>query len=1390
MSPRQPDFILSLAAVLLALPLSGTAADSVHAAPFQVGQTFFERAATNSAQYPLLPGVHDVAATANLPQPYRLRSFLGGLLWGTGELAEFHQWVDAPGDPSRWHEGHWQQLRLDQQPIYLNPVMLSFNWAPGQFGSDPALLEPRTPLNQGGIYNGFAVTNFAYPPSLLIQGSPIPNRSVPPYPYFQRRGLNLALPFPYLTPDRNWNDAFPEPWKRSPLRLETRPLETFLLVPNNLTPTELHARQSPDSSYLTTAWTPDWNPNDDVRTLLVDRMGDWDADLVYQDPKAPFSRTAHADPGIGRYLKLTVANGSPYVWCEMNDLRYAQLYNLIFGLRPARSITAPATVPGLPEVQYALISGNQDDPQRAIPGIEAVPSQLNPAGAQDNHTTAAIFWYRVNPRAANQPVAFSSGTDPLDLDYLQLDFGSDPGKVFFVVALLPVQAHYPTTGQPLDLDAARAYAEALGQYAFNYVTATRVRYSVARKSVVTSTWTSDLSNPHANPALVAAPNTVHALLPHQYQPMTLGTNLTTQTAVTWTPLVPESVTPWAPALPSGSPVLRYWTARGTLATYLGTPTTADGTSASSFQTRYLHQNFLAALPPPRWTGSVHSDQPLNATIITRDQQDYAETAPIGSGPRMVSVGQFLMDDIATQYMNNTAYGNQPWGVYFHRNSIDSYGVNAAFSRVAQQLGTLHLFDQYAPAAKPTYIDQFWFNAQGPVPYYRAPDTHRPGVDPAAALQDTVAGLQKGISSLFGENPAVAVVNYDFWSGGFKQDGSADIVNHRTPNLWNIEYFVRWEPEAGRVVMHPNGAFPAFFWTPRTTNMAPPVATTYPPPALQPQRETPPVPADAINVDPPQNIPTDQSSNPYYPGTMWDGFGIASQFNDHHYNLGYLIAAASLVTLYDNSWLDTPTASAWAGRDAFGPGIDAIIQTLGNDPDNPAFQSALFLPEEMRSSFPKFSFFDVWAGHPWASGITPGPGTQPLGLNENSNYEGNQAWSATTLWGMATDRPAVTDLGLFLYTLGSWAGDFYFFDKNANAVPGNPWSWVPVTTGSDTNNGGVYQPGLTQHAANPLGGTNSIPVGTATQYQGGGSLANFFGGFPQGSRLIQAFPATPWHLAIGRNPGFMRQWSAALASPEWQALNVNHPDQPALFKGQYMAALDQVMALGGMDRPSAAAPYADPSGQLPLLDYWANLFIGDGTPPYAIGAVGQSMLQPSQTVGEVFHWLLTLDQYGLPDFSIVGHAVSDSRTPASSPDAHVFTAAFTKVVDGLPITSYFAFNPGTRAVVANFWRVDDTAETTPLVSGGLLVQPKRWARAQNPPGEVHLHSPQLDPVTGHFTFTVDVDHTLVLLLERSFDLITWESIPIPPHDPTQKVYDLDLGPNPNGSAFFRITTLDF
>ena len=79
-----------------------------------------------------------------------------------------------------------------------------------------------------------------------------------------------------------------------------------------------------------------------------------------------------------------------------------------------------------------------------------------------------------------------------------------------------------------------------------------------------------------------------------------------------------------------------------------------------------------------------------------------------------------------------------------------------------------------------------------------------------------------------------------------------------------------------------------------------------------------------------------------------------------------------------------------------------------------------------------------------------------GENENSIFEGIQAWSSAILWGGATDRKAIVDLGIYLYSTNLATADAYFLDKNYNLTDiarylpaGNQkytqYSWVPVTT---------------------------------------------------------------------------------------------------------------------------------------------------------------------------------------------------------------------------------------------------------------------------------------------------------------------------------------------------------
>ena len=188
-----------------------------------------------------------------------------------------------------------------------------------------------------------------------------------------------------------------------------------------------------------------------------------------------------------------------------------------------------------------------------------------------------------------------------------------------------------------------------------------------------------------------------------------------------------------------------------------------------------------------------------------------------------------------------------------------------------------------------------------------------------------------------------------------------------------------------------------------------------------------------------------------------------------------------------------------------------------------------------------------------------------------------------------------------------------------------------------------------------------------------------------------------------------------------------------------------------------------------------------TPPHSIGSQGQGLLQPSQTVGTMMHWLLTLYEYGTPDFTIARDSITDSRAPASSEDSQVFTAAFTKNIAGRPKTTLFAFNPGTQPVAVNFWGVQDTNQARPFICPlNLLVPPKKWAQAIYPNFQSALGLkfgvPRVSSDGTHLQFTVETDEDMARLqLEESQDLVSWAPntfSPPPPGVPNNVSIALD------------------
>lgn len=589
----------------------------------QVGKAYFQtQNFSDDTYYPLTAAPTRVAATSSIQSPYRLRSWLGGALWGTGKI-ESDYYVPSGGS--------WVQQNFQQHPVWATPVILEYVQPPGQSGSDP-----------------------------------------------NSRGINLLLPFPYLKPDAPYSTVCDQSdWDVAPLQILAVAFNNVILVPTNTAPAN-------DTDPVPLPW----NPVPDA--LMVDRMGDFDADLILQDPS-----------NTGTYLKLTQAQGSPFTFCETAGSPFMVIRNFMVD---KLSTTAAAAVPGVTDVSYALIRGNQNNP-----AIFDAGATLNPAGMQDNFTTWAIFWKTSTATftnlTTNNTLAWSNS-------------GSSPN--YFVIAAIPTVSDYPTTGRtyaqaagtsPRDAD---TYAQELGKYAFNFITDTQIAYTVTDMYQLTTTYTLTLSNPYADASMVDGTRSVLALMPHHYQPLVFDSSIAAQDVLDL-----NGSTDFAP---TGATDLLYWIPSGNLKTILGT----------TFKTDYIFNNFVPSMPPPSW------DDP-----ISNPAKGFSST-----------IGQFLFDNIDNEYVSeNTAKAFAPWQTAYYSLNKGLYDVGKTLSKNAKELNLLLQFLQENQDTGKTWVEQQYNNVPA------LPD--RPGATLSGGLRTSVqgsatppvlAGVQGAISNNFLEKP--------------------------------------------------------------------------------------------------------------------------------------------------------------------------------------------------------------------------------------------------------------------------------------------------------------------------------------------------------------------------------------------------------------------------------------------------------------------------------------------------------------------------------------------------------------------------------------------------------------------------------------------------------------
>ena len=193
------------------------------------------------------------------------------------------------------------------------------------------------------------------------------------------------------------------------------------------------------------------------------------------------------------------------------------------------------------------------------------------------------------------------------------------------------------------------------------------------------------------------------------------------------------------------------------------------------------------------------------------------------------------------------------------------------------------------------------------------------------------------------------------------------------------------------------------------------------------------------------------------------YGLAGELNDHHFHYGYFIAAAATIARFDPEW---------AAQENWGGMVDLLVKDAANW-------------DRSDERFPFLRNFEPYVGHAYASGHAG----FAAGNNQESSSESTHFSQAVALWGAATGREQIRDLGLFLHSLETLAVEQYWFDVDQTVYP----------EGSD----------------HPLAGI---------VWDAGATYGTWWTGNPEEIHGINLLPITGGSLYLGRSPDAMqRAW---------------------------------------------------------------------------------------------------------------------------------------------------------------------------------------------------------------------------------------------------------------------------
>ena len=254
---------------------------------------------------------------------------------------------------------------------------------------------------------------------------------------------------------------------------------------------------------------------------------------------------------------------------------------------------------------------------------------------------------------------------------------------------------------------------------------------------------------------------------------------------------------------------------------------------------------------------------------------------------------------------------------------------------------------------------------------------------------------------------------------------------------------------------------------------------------------------------------------------------SNDYNDHHFQYGYLVRAAAVLAEADPAFL----------RD-YGGGVDLVVRDFSGT-----------LATDGPEGFPAFRAFNAYLGHSAASGFAPFAD----GNNQESSSEAVAAWEAVTRWGIVSGDQRLTTYGVTHYALEAATARRYWLGEDGERPAGYRHTVAGIVWNSKIDYATWFDP-----KPESITGIQLIPLTFGSLYRGNpgkakaraGELARDVGGEPRvwgdlfAADLAVADPAAARRRLTAKLP---REESTSRAMVRYwvEMLDAYGPPQPAV-----------------------------------------------------------------------------------------------------------------------------------------------------------------------------------------------------------------------------------------------------